>query len=63
MTVCDIRNIVPGDITLWIQEEDEKYCEANEAECLSRKYDDKEVKAIYPEHYRALGCTGITVII
>lgn len=48
---------------MWIQEESEKYCEANEAECLSHKYDDKEVKAMYPEHYKALGCTGITVII
>ena len=63
MTVSDIRNMVPSDVTLWIQTESEEYCEANEAGCLSHKYDDKEVKSMYPEHYKALGCTGITVII
>ena len=63
MTVNDIRNTVPDGTTLWIQTESEEYREAGEAGCLSRKYDGKEVKAMYPEHYKALGCTGITVVI
>lgn len=63
MTVFDVRKAVPADTTLWIQTENEEYCEANEAAYLSHKYDDKAVKCMYPEEYPALGCTGITVII
>ena len=63
MTVSDIRKTVPFDTVLWIQRTNDEYCEANEAGCLSRKYDDEAVKAMYPEHYKALGCTGITVVL
>lgn len=63
MTVSDIREAVPFDTVLWIQQTNGEYCEAVEAYRLSRKYDDKAVNTMYPEHYGALGCTGITVVL
>lgn len=63
MTVYDIRKLVPENITLWIQTDLDEYCESNESGCLSHKWDNKTVKEMYPEHYPALGCTGITVVV
>ncbi len=63
MTVSDIREVVPFDTVLWIQRASGEYCEENEADCLSHKYDDKTVKTMYPEHYKVLGCVGITVVL
>lgn len=63
MTVHDIREIVTQGTTLWIQTRAGKYCEANEAGCLSHKWDDKSIAVMYQERYPAMGCTGITVVL
>lgn len=63
MTVSDIREAVPFDTVLWIQQGNGEYCEAGEAYQLSRKYDDKAVNTMYPEHYESMFSTGITVVL
>lgn len=63
MTVSGIREAVPFDTILWIQRTDGEYCEAGEAYSLSYKYDDKAVSIMYPEYYKSMLCTGITVVL
>lgn len=63
MTVRDIRDAVPFNTVLWIQRTNGEYCEAEEAYKLSYKYDNKEVSTMYPEHYKSMFCTGITVVL
>lgn len=63
MTVSDIRETVSFNTVLWIQRASGDYCEVGEAHSLSYKYDDKAVKTMYPEHYEALDCTGMTVVL
>lgn len=63
MTVYDVRKAVPQDTTMWIQREDGEYCETNEAGCLNHKWDSKAVKSMYPEYYKSIGCSGLTVVL
>lgn len=61
MNIYELMATVTPDTVLWIETTEEQYCEAGEAARLSHKYDDKIIKAMYPEHYQSLYCTGITV--
>lgn len=63
MTVYELRKAVSEDTILWIQKADGGYCEENETTFLSHKWDAETVKTMYPEYYKALGVTGITVVI
>jgi len=61
MKVCELRAITPKDTVLWIETYEEEYREAGENEYLSNKHDDKDIKLMYPEYYKSLSTTGITV--
>jgi len=59
--VRDLRSITPKDTVLWIETAEEEYLEAGENEYLSSIYNDRDISIMYPEHYKALSTTGITV--
>lgn len=61
MTIKELRDVTPKDTVLWIETEQEEYIESGENEYLSYKHDDKRITKIYPEYYKALCVTGITV--
>lgn len=61
MTFGEFKNVVPNDVTLWLQDSNGDCIDNGELGYLTDKYDTKRVFRIYPERYPAISSMGITV--
>ena len=61
MTFGKFKNVVPNDVTLWLQDSNGDCIDNGEMKYLSDKYDSLRVIRIFPEKYPAISSRGITV--
>ena len=61
MTFGELKNVVPNDVTLWLQDRNGSCIDNDEMQYLKDKYDAMRVIKIYPEKYLAISSMGITV--
>ena len=61
MTFGNFKNVIPNDVTLWLQDKNGDCIDNGEMRYLKDKYDAMRVIRIYPEKYPAISSMGITV--
>ena len=61
MSFGEFKNVVPNDVTLWLQDSNGDCIDNGEMKYLSDKYDSLRVIRIFPEKYPAISSMGITV--
>lgn len=62
MRLGELRKVVPERTTIWVEEaETGNHLTANENKFLNDEFDNSEVVSLFPERYRAISATGITV--
>lgn len=61
MTFGKLKNVIPNDVTLWLQDKNGDCIDNGEMRYLTDKYDAMRVIRIYPEKYAAISSMGITV--
>ena len=64
MKFKDLRAVTQDHTTIWLTESGSDNClVANELRFIDNKYDDCEIKLMFPEKYPAISTSGITVYI
>jgi len=61
LTFGQFKNVVPNDVTLWLQDRQGDCIDNGELQYLSDKYDGLRVIRVFPERYPAISSMGITV--
>ncbi len=61
MTFGKFKNVIPNDVTLWLQDKNGDCIDNGEMQCLTDKYDDMRVIRVFSEKYPAISSLGITV--
>ena len=61
MTFGKFKNVIPNDVTLWLQDKNGDCIDNGEVGYLSGSYDKMHVLRIYPERYPSISSVGITV--
>jgi len=61
MVFGELKNIIPTNVVVWLQDRNCDCIDNGEMRYLIDKYDDMRVIRIYPEIYTAISSMGITV--
>lgn len=61
MEFGELKNIIPTNVVVWLQDSNGDCIDNGELGYLTDKYDTKRVFRIYPERYPAISSMGITV--
>ena len=61
MVFGELKNIIPTNVVVWLQDRNGDCIDNGEVGYLSDSYDNMRVIRIYPEKYPAISSMGITV--
>ena len=61
MEFVELKDIIPSDVVVWLQDSNGDCIDNGELGYLSGSYDKMHVLRIYPERYPSISSRGITV--
>ena len=63
MKLKELREVIDNEVTIWLQDTDDNYLDANENRYIGNEYDDYTVIKIFNDRYKSISVRGITIIL